>query len=601
MKRIVEMKHFKTVIVFFIMLAGNPLLVLGTSKQAITNESLFSEGGIIGLIILSLVVVLALIIILLSRIGKLTFDLATRETKTRQQEIDEAMETLSESQVDRLISRQNYFKFRVTGDELGGTGKPLDDRGLVSNLVKNIGPRITAEKRKNTTQASIEPEHRRLILGFIITATFWLVFGSAVGEYLGIKFIAPELDKVSWLSFGRLRPVHTNTVFWGWASLGMIGLGYHVVPRTSNTSLFSYKIGWISLISINLAVILGNICLMAGVNNGGGEYREYIWPVALLFATGLALTIYNYYQTIANRKTTEIYVSNWYIMGAGIWTLILVTIAYLPFYQDGLGETIIQGYLMHQAVGMWFMTFTLGLVYYYLPRALNKPIYSYSLGVLAFWTQMLFYTLIGTHHFLFSPVPWWLQTVAIVFSIGMFIPVTAGTANFLLTIKGSWKMISDSYVLPFLFIGVIFYFIGSSQGSLQAFRFTSVIWHFTDFNVAHSHITMYGIISIFLWGFMYYLMPAITGRNPREVLVGMHFWLAVIGLLLYVFPLMIGGTLKGLSWLNEEPFISSVVLMIPYWIWRAIGGSFMFLSHIVFAYNVYYMMKGPALKIDNVK
>ncbi|MDN5216062.1 cbb3-type cytochrome c oxidase subunit I [Fulvivirgaceae bacterium BMA12] len=595
------MKHFKTAMMFFALLAGPSLLALGTSKDAITNESLFSEGGIIGLIILSLVVVLALIIILLSRIGKLTFDLATRETKTRQQEIDEALETLSESQVDRLISRQNYFKFRVTGDELGGTEKPSDDRGLVSKLVKNLGPRITAEKRKNTTQASIEPEHRRLILGFIVTATFWLVFGSAIGEYLGIKFVAPELDKVSWLSFGRLRPVHTNTVFWGWASLGMIGLGYHVVPRTSNTNLFSYKIGWISLISINLAVILGNICLMAGINNGGGEYREYIWPVALLFATGLALTIYNYYQTIAKRKTTEIYVSNWYIMGAGIWTLILVTIAYLPFYQDGLGETIIQGYLMHQAVGMWFMTFTLGLVYYYLPRALNKPIYSYSLGVLAFWTQMLFYTLIGTHHFLFSPVPWWLQTVAIVFSIGMFIPVTAGTANFLLTIKGSWKMISDSYVLPFLFIGVIFYFVGSSQGSLQAFRFTSVIWHFTDFNVAHSHITMYGIISIFLWGFMYYLMPTITGRNPKEVLVGMHFWLAVIGLLLYVFPLMIGGTLKGLSWLNEEPFISSVVLMVPYWIWRAIGGSFMFLSHIVFAYNVYYMMKGPTLKIDNVK
>ena len=410
----------------------------------------------------------------------------------------------------------------------------------------------------------------------------------------------PELDNVSWLSFGRLRPVHTNTVFWGWASLGMIGLGYYVVPRTSNTNLYSFKLGWLSLISINLAVLTGNLCLMLGINNGGGEYREYIWPVALLFAAGLALTMYNYYQTIAKRKTTEIYVSNWYIMGAGIWTLVLVTIAYLPFYQDGLGETIIQGYLMHQAVGMWFMTFTLGLVYYYLPRALNKPIYSYSLGVLAFWTQMLFYTLIGTHHFLFSPIPWWLQTVAIVFSIGMFIPVTAGTANFLLTMKGSRKAISDSYVLPFLLIGVVFYFVGSSQGSLQAFRFTSVVWHFTDFNVAHSHITMYGIISIFIWGFTYYLMPGMTGKNLREVLVGLHFWLALLGLLLYVFPLMIGGTLRGLSWLNGEPFMDSVTLMVPYWVWRAIGGSFMFLSHIVFAYNVYDMVRKKTELPDNI-
>ena len=574
----------------------DPLPIFGIEENAISNDTLFAQGGIIGSIVLALVIILAVIIILLGRISRLTFIMARQEGKTRQQEIDQALERLSESQIDRLISRQNFFKFRITGDELGGKEGARDDRGLVADLVKNVGPRMVAEKRKNTKRTPIDPEHKRLILGFIITATFWLVFGSAVGEYLGVKFIMPELDSISWLSFGRLRPVHTNTVFWGWASLGMIGLGYYVVPRTSNTSLYSYKIGWLSLISINLSVITGNLCLMLGINNGGGEYREYVWPVALLFATGLALTMYNYYQTIAKRKTAEIYVSNWYIMGAGIWTLVLVTIAYLPFYQDGLGETIIQGYLMHQAVGMWFMTFTLGLVYYYLPRALNKPIYSYSLGVLAFWTQMLFYTLIGTHHFLFSPIPWWLQTVAIVFSIGMFIPVTAGTANFLLTMKGSWKAISDSYVLPFLFIGVIFYFVGSTQGSLQAFRFTSVVWHFTDFNVAHSHITMYGIISIFIWGFSYYLMPGITGRNPKEVLVGMHFWLALIGLLLYVFPLMIGGTLRGLSWLNGEPFIASVELMVPYWVWRAIGGSFMFLSHIVFAYNVYDMIRKKAGK-----
>ena len=145
-------------------------------------------------------------------------------------------------------------------------------------------------------------------------------------------------------------------------------------------------------------------------------------------------------------------------------------------------------------------------------------------------------------------------------------------------------------MLPFLLVGVIFYFVGSSQGSLQAFRFTSVIWHFTDFNVAHSHITMYGIISIFIWGFTYYLMPGMTGKNPKEILVGLHFWLALLGLILYVFPLMIGGTLRGLSWLNGEPFIESVKLMVPYWLWRAIGGSFMFLSHLVFAYNIYDMI-----------
>src|SRR5690606_10471945 len=215
---------------------------------------------------------------------------------------------------------------------------------------------------------------------------------------------------------------------------------------------------------------------------------------------------------------------------------------------------IIQGYYMHQGVGMWFMTFTLGLVYYYLPTALNKPIYSYSLGILAFWTQMLFYTMIGTHHFIFSPLPWWLQTVAIVFSGGMFIPVIAGSTNFLMTMRGSWSSIGNSYILPFLLVGVIFYFVGLALGSFQAFRITNYVLHFTDFNVAHSHMTMYGIISFFLWGCIYFLVPQLTTRQPNQMMVGMHFWFALIGLFAYMTSLMIGGTLKGMSWMEGRPF-----------------------------------------------
>ncbi len=373
--------------------------------------------------------------------------------------------------------------------------------------------------------------------------------------------------------------------------MAMIGLGYFVITRTSNTTIHSYKLGWIAWLSINLSVLIGNICLMSGINNGGGEYREYVWPVMALFAIGLVLTFLNFYKTVAQRKISEIYISNWFILASLAWTIILSIIAYIPAYQNGLGETVIQGYYMHQGVGMWFMTFTLGLTYYYLPSALNKPIYSYSLGVLAFWTQMLFYTLIGTHHFVFSPLPWWLQTVAIVFSAGMFIPVVSGSTNFLMTMKGSWSHISKSYVLPFFLVGVIFYFVGSTQGSFQAFRFTNFIWHFTDFNVAHSHMTMYGIISFILWACIYTILPKITGKEPPQIFVGAHFWLAFIGLFAYMISLMAGGTLKGLSWVEGNAFIESVVLMQPYWMWRAVGGSLMFVSHLIFAYNFYYMAK----------
>ena len=178
----------------------------------------------------------------------------------------------------------------------------------------------------------------------------------------------------------------------------------------------------------------------------------------------------NYLKTIALRKTKEIYISNWYITSSVIFLPIIAVVSYLPFWQNGIGETILQGFYMHQAVGLWFMFFCLGLLYYFLPQQLNKPIFSYSLGVLAFWTQILFYTLIGTHHFVFSSLPWWLQTVAIVGSVGMLIPVTSGTINFLMTFKGSWNKVSNSYSLPFFVVGVIYYFTGSFQGTAEAFR-----------------------------------------------------------------------------------------------------------------------------------
>jgi len=491
-----------------------------------------------------------------------------------------------------LQKRLDRLAYQLTGEELGSNKSAKDERGLVISQTKDISSPIFDEKQQSDFKIVGDQERTKVIMGYIACAVFWLLFGTFIGLYLGIKFVTPDIDSLSFLSFGRLRPVHTNSVFWGWSSLAMIGLGYFVVTRTSNAKIYSPRLAWLALGLMNLSVLLGSGFLMAGINNGGGEYREYIFPVMALFAIGLMLTFYNYYKTVANRKMPDIYISNWYILAACIWTIVLTIIGYLPFYQEGLGETIIQGYYMHQGVGMWFMTFTLGLVYYFLPVALNKPIYSYSLGILAFWTQMLFYTLIGTHHFVFSPIPWWLQTVAIVFSGGMFIPVLAGTTNFLLTMKGSFDQIGKSYVLPFFLVGVVYYFIGSVQGSFQAFRFTNFVWHFTDFNVAHSHMTMYGIISFFLWGSIYAIIPKLIGKEPNQLLVGAHFWLAFIGLIAYSFALMIGGTYRGLSWIEGLPFIDSVVLMVPYWLWRAIGGSFMFFSHIIFWYNLHLVYKG---------
>ena len=551
------------------------------------NNSLIGESGIQITLVLVLIPILAGLLIAILKTYSTYKNLKSRRELL---DLEKKIKTLSSEEIQHYEHRKKQMEYQVPENELSGNLAPSDEKGIISNINSVEEIRVIPHKKSAVPQNYISPQLAKLILYFLSFSVLWLLVGTSVGEYLGIKFVAPDADHVSWLSFGRLRPVHTNLVFWGWASFAMVGLAYYVIPRVSNVGIFSLKLGWYALILMNAAVILGTISLMAGINNAGGEYREYIWPVMALFAAGIALTLYNFLKTIAMRKTKEIYVSNWYIVSAVMYVIVILLVAYLPFWQHGLAETIIQGYYMHQGVGMWFMFLTLGLMYYFLPQQLNKPIYSYSLGILAFWTQILFYTLIGSHHFIFSAIPWWMQTVAIVASVGMVIPVVAGTTNFLLTFNGAWYQLKTSYTLPFYLIGILFYFSGSLQGTAEAFRFTNLIWHFTDFTVAHSHMTMYGIITFMLWAFIYTLVPRLTGKEPPKFWVGIHFWLALIGLMFYIVSLMIGSTEKGLMWMAKKPFIESVVLMAPYWLWRAIGGTMMWISHFVFAYNFYKMV-----------
>ncbi|WP_124641797.1 cbb3-type cytochrome c oxidase subunit I [Amniculibacterium aquaticum] len=546
-----------------------------------------SESSVQITIFLLLIPVIFMLILVIIKINRMISDtLKKRELK----QILQKIESLPEDEIQALEKRQKELEFQLGGNELANPNPVEDPRGLITESKEIHDIRFLASKRQRKARLTIPDEEKKLILWFLGISILWLIIGTSVGEYLGIKFVAPDSDHISWLSFGRLRPVHTNMVFWGWASTAMVGLSYFVVPRVGNTKLHSIKLGYYSLVLMASAVLIGSICLMLGINNSGGEYREYIWPVMGLFAMGIGLSLYNFIKTIQTRKTEDIYVSNWYIVAAMMFIAVIVLVGYLPFWQDGLGETIVQGFYMHQAVGMWFMFLNLGLMYYFLPQELDTPVYSYSLSVLAFWTQILFYTLIGTHHFIFSPIPWWLQTVAIIASVDMVVPVVAGSFNFMMTMKGKWHRLRWSYIMPFYVVSVIFYFSGSLQGTAEAFRWANLVWHFTDFTVAHSHMTMYGIITFMLFSFTYTLVPRITSLEPPSLTVGLHFWLALVGLMIYIFSLMIGSTEKGLMWMDKEPFIKGVVQSVPYWVFRAVGGTLMWISHFVFAYNFYRMV-----------
>jgi cytochrome c oxidase cbb3-type subunit 1 len=581
----------KTALMLLMLLASAATFAQDATGGAPTAKSLFNQPGIIITLILIMIPLLTLVIILALRANAAVIHFRENEKLKKAKKLAGYIEEMDVNE-DELIKRKMALDYQLKQNELSGGIVPNDEKGLLNNINNDHTLHLFATKKNPIKRPKIDPELSKLILWYLGSAIIWLLIGTTVGEYLGIKFVAPDADHVSWLSFGRLRPVHTNLVFWAWSTIAIMGLGYYVVPITSNAPIHSLKKGWLALKLVNVAMLVGAISVMAGINNGGGEYKEFIWPIMAVWATGLTLTLYNFIKTIANRKTKEIYISNWFIVAAFIFILIVAIVAYLPFGQKGIGETILQGYYMHQAVGLWFMFANLGFLYYFLPQQLNKPIYSYSLGVLAFWSNIFFYTMIGTHHFVFSALPWWLQTTAIVSSAGMMIPVAAGTINYLMTFKGDFKKVGTSYTLPFYLVGVIFYFTGSYQGTAEAFRYTNLLWHFTDFTIAHSHITMYGIISFILFASIYAIVPRLTGKEPPNLTVGAHFWLAFIGLLFYTIPLMIGGTLKGLMWMEQKPFIDSVVMMAPYWLWRAIGGTMMWLAHIFFAYNFYKMTFG---------
>jgi cytochrome c oxidase cbb3-type subunit 1 len=265
---------------------------------------------------------------------------------------------------------------------------------------------------------------------------------------------------------------------------------------------------------------------------------------------------------------------------------------YQPWFTTGLADRVTDGFYIHNAVGMWFTPLVVGITYYALPKLLNKPIYSYALGVLGFFTHLAFYTVIGTHHYLQTPLPEWLEGMAVIASVAMIVPVWASTGNFLMTMKGERLAISHSYSLPFIVAGTVAYGIASLQGSAQALPDVQEVLHFTHYTVGHAHFAMYGFVSFLVWGAIYGLVPRLTGREPPVTLVGLHFWLALAGMTVYILALTFGGHVQGASWIAGEPFRESMRATLPHMVWRGVGGTLMMCSHVVFFVALWKMRPG---------
>ncbi|MDH6421772.1 cytochrome c oxidase cbb3-type subunit 1 [Polynucleobacter sphagniphilus] len=431
-----------------------------------------------------------------------------------------------------------------------------------------------------------------LVVGICLTlAVIWLLIASVAGLVSSVKLHSPDwLAQYSWLTFGRIRPIHLNLVAYGWCSLAGIGVSLWLIPRLLKTHLVGSKYAIAGGALWTVGVFLGALSIALGYSDGL-EWLEFPWQIDILLVVGGGLVGLPLWMTLLRRKVDHLYVSVWYIAAGLLWFPVLFLIANVPYLHFGVEQATMNWWFGHNVLGLWFTPIGLASAYYLIPKILGKPIYSYNLSLLGFWSLAFFYSQVGGHHLIGGPVPTWLITMSIVQSVMMIIPVFAVTVNLHMTVLGNFKALVYSPTLRFIVLGTILYTAASVQGSLEALRSVNTVTHFTHFTVAHAHLGLYGFFSMVMFGAIYYIMPRVMNWEwPYPKLISLHFWLVLIGFLIYFIWLSIGGWLQGLAMLNPDmPFMQSVAVTLPYLEARSIGGALMTLGHFVFAFHFFAM------------
>jgi cytochrome c oxidase cbb3-type subunit 1 len=420
---------------------------------------------------------------------------------------------------------------------------------------------------------------------WIASSVFWLVLASIAGLVSSIKLHHPDwLVTEAWLTFGRTRVIHLSGVGYGWSSMVGIGVALWMIPRLLKTPLVGAKFAMWGALIWNIGVALGLIAIAKG-HSAGMEWLEIPWQVGFLFVIGGALSAMPLFKTFVNRNVDHLYVTIWYVGGALIWFPILYFIANIPGLYSGTQGAAMNWWFGHNVLGLWFTPLALGTAYYFIPKVLGRPIYSYNLSLLGFWSLAFFYSQVGGHHLIGGPLPTWLITLSIVQSVMMIIPVYAVAVNYHMTVRNNYSAVIHSPTLRFIVFGAIMYIAASVQGTMESFRYVNAITHFTHYTIAHAHLGNYGFFTMIMFGAIYFILPRITNWEwPYPWMISMHFWLVVIGFLIYVIFLTIGGWFQGQYMQDEtKPFIDSVLVTIPYLKARSLGGGVMLFGHIIFA------------------
>jgi cytochrome c oxidase cbb3-type subunit 1 len=446
---------------------------------------------------------------------------------------------------------------------------------------------VAAEQAKRE-RAEIDASTRLPVILFYGSAIFWLLIGTLFALLASFKMNAPQLlDQWGWLTFGRVRPAHLNAVAYGWAAPAGIGTGLWLMARLCRTPLRHTKLLLSAAIFWNIGILLGIFGILAG-DGRSIEWLEFPnYASFMLFVSFGLIAVWGVIM-FRFRQPGHVYVSQWYLLAAFLWFPWLYSTANLLLNFEpiqGGAQGAVNWWYGHNALGLWFTPIGLATAYYLIPKVLGRPIHSYYLSILGFWTLALFYSWNGMHHLIGGPFPAWLVSASVVASVMMFIPVITTAINHHMTVRGNFQALKWSPTLRFTVFGAMCYTLASVQGSFMAIPSLNIITHFTHYTVGHAHLGLYAFFTMIMFGAMYYILPRVVGWEwPSARLIRWHFWLVAIGIGMMVVVLTIGGLLQGLALLDPGiTFMATLDYTKPWLFLRSVSGILLTAGHIVFA------------------
>jgi cytochrome c oxidase cbb3-type subunit 1 len=433
----------------------------------------------------------------------------------------------------------------------------------------------------------------------------WGVVGMLVGVLIAAQLLWPALNFTQpWLTFSRLRPLHTNAVIFAFGGSALFAASYYVVQRTCHVRLFSDAIAAFTFWGWQLVIVLAAITLPLGYTQSK-EYAELIWPIDVLIAIVWVSYAIVFFGTLTKRRVKHIYVANWFFAAYIITIAVLhivnslavpvtLTLSY-PIY-SGVVDAMVQWWYGHNAVGFFLTAGFLGIMYYFIPKQAERPVYSYRLSVVHFWALIATYMWAGPHHLHYTSLPDWAQSLGMIFSVLLLAPSWGGMINGIMTLSGAWHKLRTDPILKFLIVSLSFYGMSTFEGPMMSIKTVNALSHYTDWTIGHAHSGALGWVAMISFGAVYMLVPRVFGRPSmyNTKLIDVHFWIATIGIVLYIASMWIAGVMQGLMWraVNEDgtltyTFVESLLATYPYYGVRFLGGLMFLIGAVLMAWNTW--------------